>query len=145
MEAIREKQRVMEMVQQRRISTEEAIRLLEALDGPPTARGFQSTQPTASPTGPAHMLRIRVDSQEIRVNVNVPVALARFASQFVPPDAREQIKLQGIDLAQILDLLKGELPEGKLVDVEITDMARMSSEDGNPKMSGPMRITIEVI
>ena len=143
METTQEKSRVMELVQQGKVSPEEAIRLLEALEGPRPARGF--SPPPAQATSPAQMLRIRVDSQEIRVNVNVPVALAKFASQFVPPDARDQMKLQGIDLVQILDLLKGELPEGKLVDVEITDMARMSSEGEGSKLSGPMRITIEVI
>lgn len=92
------------------------------------------------------MLRIRIDSQDVKVNVNVPAALAKFASQFIPPDAKAQINAQGINIAEILDLLKGELPEGRLVDVEITDMSKMDGEDGKPsRMSGPMRITIEVI
>jgi len=89
------------------------------------------------------MIRIIVDGQDVKVKVNVPASLAKFASNFIPVDAQNQLASQGIDIAGILDMLKGELPEGRLVDVEINDLAKVG--DTNGKMSGPMKVLIEVV
>ncbi len=133
-----DKKRIMDMVKEGKISVEEALRLLEALE---------PSQPSANsgsvPKGIAKMIRIVLDGEDVKVKVNVPAALAKFAASFIPPEAQRQLNAQGIDLAGILDMLKGELPEGRLVDVEISDLNKVS--EGETKMSGPMRVVIEVV
>ncbi|GEM82982.1 SHOCT-like domain-containing protein [Meiothermus hypogaeus] len=144
-----DKKRIMEMVKEGKITAEEAIRLLEAMDtgrqtatpGAGYAYAVATTPPP--PKGIAKMIRIVLDGEEVKVRVNVPAALAKFASNFIPPEAKQQLSAQGIDLASILDMLKGELPEGRLVDVEISDVGKVS--EGQSKMSGPMRVLIEVV
>lgn len=144
-----DKKRIMDMVKEGKITAEEAIRLLEAMDSgrPTTAPGAGYAYAVATtpppPKGIARMIRIVVDGEDVKVKVNVPAALARFASNFIPPEAKQQLSAQGIDIASILDMLKGELPEGRLVDVEISDVAKVS--EGETKMTGPMRVLIEVV
>ncbi|GEM87126.1 SHOCT-like domain-containing protein [Meiothermus granaticius] len=144
-----DKKRIMDMVKEGRISVEEALRLIEAMDRPqpkPTqspAYAYNQAVATAPAKGIAKMIRIVVDGQDIKVKVNVPASLAKFAANFIPVDAQNQLTAQGIDLAGILDMLKGELPEGRLVDVEINDIAKMGDTSG--KMSGPMKVLIEVV
>lgn len=145
-----DKKRIMDMVKEGKITAEEAIRLLEAMDSgrPQTAApsaGYAYAVATTPPPpkGLAKMIRIVVDGEDVKVKVNVPAALARFASNFIPPEAKQQLNAQGIDIAGILDMLKGELPEGRLVDVEISDVAKVS--EGETKMTGPMRVLIEVV
>lgn len=144
-----DKKRIMDMVKEGRISVEEALRLIEAMDRPQAkppqspAYAYNQALATAPAKGIAKMIRIVVDGQDVKVKVNVPASLAKFASNFIPVDAQNQLASQGIDLAGILDMLKGELPEGRLVDVEINDIAKMG--DTNGKMSGPMKVLIEVV
>ena len=144
-----DKKRIMDMVKEGRISVEEALRLIEAMDKPQAkpahspAYAYNQATATAPAKGIAKMIRIIVDGQDVKVKVNVPASLAKFASNFIPVDAQNQLASQGIDIAGILDMLKGELPEGRLVDVEINDIAKVG--DTNGKMSGPMKVLIEVV
>ncbi|MBF6593195.1 MAG: hypothetical protein IVW51_01950 [Thermaceae bacterium] len=144
-----DKKRIMDMVKEGKISIEEALRLLEAVDESAAktqqnAGYAYSLATTPQPAkGIAKMIRIIVDGQDVKVKVNVPASLAKFASNFIPPDAKAELGAQGIDLAGIFDMLKHDLPEGRLLDVEINDIAKMG--DTNGKMSGPMKVLIEVV
>ncbi|GIW27615.1 MAG: hypothetical protein KatS3mg070_0978 [Meiothermus sp.] len=141
-----DKKRIMDMVKEGKITAEEAIRLLEAMDSsaPRTASaGYAAVVAPPPPKGLAKMIRIVVDGEDVKVKVNIPAALAKFAANFIPPEAKQQLSAQGIDIAGILDMLKGELPEGRLVDVEISDVGKVG--DGEVKMTGPMRVLIEVV
>jgi len=143
-----DKKRIMDMVKEGKITVEEALRLLEAMESgrakaatPSAGYAAATTPPPAK--GIARMIRIVVDGEDVKVKVNVPAALAKFASNFIPADAQSQLAAQGIDIAGILDMLKGELPEGRLVDVEISDLAKVS--EGESRISGPMKVLIEVV
>lgn len=146
-----DKRRIMDLVKEGKISVEEALRLIEAMEGTKKAAVAAAVAPTpftqvtvnSSNKGIARMIRIAVDGDDVKVKVNVPVALAKFASNFIPTDAQNQLASQGIDIVGILDMLKGELPEGRLVDVEINDISKMS--DGDSRISGPMKVLIEVV
>ncbi|WP_027894075.1 SHOCT-like domain-containing protein [Calidithermus chliarophilus] len=149
-----DKRRIMDMVKEGKISVEEAVRLLEAIEppatGPRAPAGVAVMAPPAPPAPPARgiarMLRISVNGEGIKVNVNLPVSLAKFASNFIPPDAKQAMSAQGIDLAGILDMLKGDLPEGRLVDVEIQDMAQFTGDEGQRSpLKGTMHVVIEVV
>ncbi|RIH84319.1 hypothetical protein Mlute_01930 [Meiothermus luteus] len=122
-----DKERVMRMFKEGKVSLQEALRLLEAIQSFDTY-----TSPT--PKGSAQMVRISIDGEEVKVKVNLPVSLARFAAHFIPPEAKEQLSAQGIEIAGLLDMLKNELPEGRLVDMEISES----------EAKIPMRVVIEV-
>lgn len=146
-----DKRRIMDMVKEGKISVEEAVRLLEAIEpqatDPRAAGGVAVMAHPAPPArGIAKMLRISVNGEGIKVNINLPVSLAKFASSFIPPEAKQAMSAQGIDLAGILDMLKGDLPEGRLVDVEIQDMAQFTGEEGQRSpLKGTMHVVIEVV
>lgn len=135
-----DKKKIMDMVKEGKISIEQALKLLEALEPGegPAGRGFAFTAPTPPGApgvqpGTARLLRIQVDAAEAKVRVNVPVALAKFALNFVPEQARENLEDRGIDLSSLLDSLKGDLPEGRLVEIEGID-------DGEP-----FKVIVEVV
>ncbi|MCL5965502.1 MAG: hypothetical protein M1369_06955 [Deinococcus sp.] len=134
-----DKQKILDMLRGGQLSVQESLNLLEALEFP---KSGTPPSPPRPPAGIAKMLRITVDGKDVKVKVNVPVSLAKFAFKFVPLEAREELEEQGIDIAEILDQLKGELPEGRLVDVEVSDASKFG-DDG--KLSGPMRVVIEVV
>ncbi len=123
-----DRQRILEMLASGQITVEQATELLNALEAP--AR----PDAPASPKSAAKMLRILVDKEdEAKVRVNVPAPLARFAMQFVPKETRRELEAQGINLNELLGVLKNEFPEGRLVDVE-------ADEDGES-----VRVIIEVV
>lgn len=108
-----ETRKILEMVHAQQVSVDEALDLLAALE---------AHQQAPAPKGVARMIRLLVEAEdEARVTVNVPAPLAKFALQFVPKDARASLQDQGIDFAELLDALKGDLPEGRLVDIEAFD------------------------
>lgn len=77
--------------------------------------------------GIARVLRINIDAGEgdggdrAKIRVNVPIALAKFAGKFMPNEAKEQLKAQGIDLVELLDTIGDDLPDGRLVDIDASD------------------------
>ncbi len=77
--------------------------------------------------GIARVLRINIDasdedgSDKAKIRVNVPIALAKFASKFMPSEAKEQLDAQGINLVELLETLGDDLPEGRLVDIDASD------------------------
>jgi hypothetical protein len=68
---------------------------------------------------PARLLHIDIESCDGgTVKLNLPLGLANFALKMIPKDAQRTMSEQGIDVAVLSDMLKGELPEGNLVEVE---------------------------
>jgi hypothetical protein len=121
---VSEKRKILEMLAAGQVNVEQALDLLAAIENP---------KAEAMPRGAAKLLSIRVDHEgEAKVRVNVPAPLAKFALQFVPKDVRGELEGQGINLAELLDNIKGDLPEGRLVDIE-------ADEDGKK-----VRVVIEV-
>ena len=134
-----EQRKILDMLAAGQISAEQAEKLLSALggsSGPQFGEEFPFGKP-ARPRSPVKLLRIHIDAEdEARVNVNVPIALAKFATQFIPKEARGELEVQGIDLGALIDSLGDELPEGRLVDIE-------ANEDKNGERK--VKIVIEVV
>jgi hypothetical protein len=93
--------RILEMVKSGRVSPEEGERLLGAIG---QAGGDKKA------AGKRTMLRVRVDvrdpekSEQARVNVNVPLAIAKKAMglvSLIPKEAKAELEQNGIDLSQI--------------------------------------------
>lgn len=138
-----DRRRILDMLAAGSISVDDASNLLKALGGTQAAAPAKQLAGPVSTGGATRMLRIRIDegvgedgSAGTRVRVNVPLALARFATRFLPAEASTGLTEQGIDLAEIISSLGDELPEGRLVDIDATD-----DEKGNKTT----RIIVEVV
>jgi len=111
-----ERSRILQMLADGQITAEEAERLLEALDGGAVEAELVDRK------GPARLLRIYIsDPDGTEVKVNLPLALARFALKFIPKEQQQQISEAGFDIDELLASLRGDMPEGKLVEIKDTD------------------------
>lgn len=121
----------------------------ESLPLPPPPAWTMLAPPDLPPTAPQaplgrvkpRFVRIRIDASKgegaktTKVDVNVPIALAKFALKFLPNDAKAELSAQGIDITQVLEGFDSELSQGKILDLN-------ASEDDD---SGSTHISIEVI
>ncbi len=144
-----ERDRILGLLEAGRLSADQAATLLEALRDGPRERKRPGRPPRPpeppgppKPRPPAQLLRIRIDAaddgsgkNDARINVNVPLSLARFAARFLPNEARVELEEQKIDLVELIESLGDEVPDGPLVDIDTHD-------DGSGKRA---RIRIEVV
>lgn len=123
-----EKIKILEMIQEGKISAAEGMDLLKAVE--------EGTAPEMdshiTPYGD-RFLRVRVAGEKmLKVNVNVPFSLIRSASKlivyamsFVPAEKRAELEQKGIDIQalDVEDLIRvvEESVDGKIVDVEVAD------------------------
>ncbi len=122
-----EKSRLLQMVRDGKISVEEGVELLDALGSAENGAPGPEKKPGD------RFLRVRVDSAEAKVNVNIPLSLLKVASHlgnmitsFVPGEARREMAENGLDLSRIdfgelVSLIDQGLADGKMVDAEIED------------------------
>ena len=105
-----ERMKILKMLEEGKITVEEATRLIEAIEAPTPAEGEHGGKPG--------FLRVRVweDGQE-KVKINVPLALARTVLRAIPGSARQQMNAQGVDIEQLLNEIS-TMKIGKLVEVE---------------------------
>jgi hypothetical protein len=103
-----EQDRVLKLLEEKKITAEEAARLLDAIgrsDGGERRNRF---------------LKIRVfdrDSQQAKVNVTLPIGLVKWGMNFVPESAKAKIEEQEIDMKLISEALEKGIT-GKIVDVD---------------------------
>jgi hypothetical protein len=115
-----ERMRILKMLEDGKISAEEAARLLDALAG---------TRPADGGPSAGKKIRVRVTDPESgrqTVNLTVPIGLARFAIKFIPANKKEQLLREGIDVDSIVSQVMSE-NIGRVVDIE--------SRDGNIQIS----------
>lgn len=131
--------RIVDMLAEGQVSFEQTLGLLGSLASGPRGRRSSGGVPlpplpplpqvsgSTGRKGIARVLRINIDaadedgSDRAKIRVNVPIALAKFAGKFVPHEAREQLQAQGIDLAELIDALGDDVPDGPLVDIDAMD------------------------
>ncbi len=114
-----EKRQVLNLVQEGKVSIDEGLKLLEALDTP----GQGGTVAPGHHGGHrGRMLRIRVFDTEdnTKVNVNLPLALAKVAMKFIPKDVSKELESENIDLDELLSTIT-EASSGKIVDIDSED------------------------
>lgn len=153
-----ERRRILEMLGSGQINAAEAEELLRALESEDDDRidSGRATDRHAAAVEAAGLSRLRrgkqrqrhiarslrivIDSGDEeqknsgRIAVTVPVALAKFAGKLIPEEVRVRLENEGIELADLLEALDEDLPEGRLVDI-----------DTNPAEGGKRaRIIVEV-
>lgn len=124
-----ERIKILQLLEEGKISSAEAMELLAALE----SRSEDNKPLNAAASNKGRSLRVRVNGDKTKVNVNIPLNLVRIAAQiaglgmqWIPDEANEQLKKQGIDLMKIdfnelMQLIDQELTDGRLVDVETED------------------------
>jgi len=104
-----ERLQILKMLQEGKISVDEAEKLLTAVD---------AGEPTGGPTREAKWFRVRItdlNTGRVKVNVNLPVSLIGVATKFIPKNALN-VEGQSIDLNEILAAIK-QGAAGKIVEV----------------------------
>ncbi len=72
--------------------------------------------------GNARLIKIEISTTNgDNVRVNIPIGLANFAMKLIPKDAQRTMSEQGLDMETLSEMLKGDLPEGNLVDINTSD------------------------
>jgi len=115
-----ERMRILKMLEDGKISAEDAAKLLDALAG---------TRPADEGPAAGKKMRVKVTDPETgrqTVNLTVPIGLARFAIKFIPAKKKEQLLAEGIDVDSIVSQVMSN-NIGKIVDIE--------SKDGNVQIS----------
>lgn len=104
--------RILRLVQQGKVTPEQAVALLDAV-APPLPRA------APPPPGRPRVLRIRVvEDDEDRVNLNIPLALARSALRLIPD--RSKHYFQGVDLQALLEQVEHGA-SGKILEIRGDD------------------------
>lgn len=132
-----EKLRILEMIREGTVSPQEGLDLINALEATETSittresspeafdPGRQDEEPEGEEPGKSkkpRWLYIKVDDQESgkKVSIRVPITLAKFAGKFIPKDAKNEMKEQGIDL-DLSGLMEQLEKEGQQDLVEVMD------------------------
>jgi hypothetical protein len=117
-----ESTRILNMVAAGQISPAEASDLLSALDAAPRPAPLA---PVIAPVGnrllaaTSRSLVIRiVEAGDAKVNVRIPLSLARAAGRFLPRQAKAALKEYEIDLDQILEEVSSGSGNGALIEVQ---------------------------
>jgi hypothetical protein len=112
-----ERLQILGMVEEGKVTPEEGARLMEAL-------AKRETQVVQSGTGgAARALRVRVsegEAEQTKVNVTVPLSLARLALRFIPRTAIEALEDEGISADDLGELIASVEKAGpmRIVDVQ---------------------------
>lgn len=115
-----EKLTILKMVEEGKISVEEASKLLQSVED----KNQELSLVTRSTERTAKWIKIRViDDEGTRVNVNLPIALVDVAFKIAKAsDSNFDVKLGNVnvDIDAIIKMIQ-EGAEGKIVDVESSD------------------------
>jgi len=111
-----ETMKILKMVEDKKISAEEAAKLLEALE-----HSSGKEEPSQEKYGKT--LRIKVfegDLSKPKVNVNIPLTIVKFIGKLMPDKVKTKLDEHEVSFEQIMEMVeKGET--GKLVEVEDTE------------------------
>ena len=106
-----DRMQVLKMLEEGKITSDEAARLLDALE--------ESVETEERPqTGKRLLIKVTdPKTGKRKVNLKIPIGLAEIAAKFVPPKAKRKLAEEGVDVDEVMSqVLAGNV--GKIVDVE---------------------------
>jgi hypothetical protein len=123
-----DRERILRMLAEGKISAEEAANLLDAIAPQPLRpRQGIAPEPSRLMTPPPlaadkRFLLIEVSEDgETKVNLRIPLALARAAGKFIPRSAQDHLKEYSINLPELVEDLGQALDVGPLIDIRDGD------------------------
>lgn len=135
-----DQQRILQMVADGTVTAEEGASLLDAVGlattpsqpAPEFSPDLQRVSQGRNSNGPmqGRYLVIRIEEgHESKVNVRIPLGLARAAARFIPRQAQEHLDNYDIDLQQLVSDLGSGIGTGPLIEVvDSEDSVRISVE-----------------
>lgn len=115
--------RILRMVANGRITAEEAAEILEAMEPEASASSGvpAASQATTLERRKSLILRISEEGQT-KVNLRVPLGLARGAGKIIPRQAHDYLQNYDINVQELLADLTNSLTTGPLVDIQDQDV-----------------------
>ncbi len=110
-----EKRKVLAMVQEGKISVDEGLKLLAALE-----TSGEDVRPQGAGRGRALRVRVYDAKDNAKANICIPLSLAKVAMKLIPKDVAAQLKQDEVDLDEILASITRETI-GKIADIETAD------------------------
>ncbi len=113
-----EKMRVLRMIQEGKLTPEEGLQLLEALDEPITPEAGKSTrvETTPAPRTGGRWFHVRVtdlDTGKVRTNVRIPLSIV---SMGIKMGARFAPQVEGLEIEHLSEFINDGVT-GQIVDV----------------------------
>ncbi|MGM0436707.1 MAG: SHOCT-like domain-containing protein [Bacillota bacterium] len=106
-----ERMRILKMVEEGKIDVDEANNLLETLEGDKTLKKKK--------TGSPKSIKILVEENgKEKVNISIPMILAKSFMKFLPENAKNSLNKQDLDLDEIFNSVDSEVEGGTLVDIK---------------------------
>ena len=106
-----ERMRILKMVEEGKVDVEEANNLLETLEGKDEKKNIEA--------GKSKFIKILVEENgEEKVDISIPMVLARSFMKFVPKNAKQSLDDQNINLDDILESIESGVENGTLVDIK---------------------------
>lgn len=130
-----DQRRVLHMVAEGTISADEGAELLDALrpeaplGAPALNRHLVQPLPATTQVAGRSLVILITEGGDSKVNVRIPLGLARTAARFIPRQAREYLDEYEIDLKELLADLGNGLPQGPLLEIQDeNDVVRIAVE-----------------
>ncbi len=108
-----DRMRILEMVKDGKITPEEGVRLLEALERQP------------QPTGRTVRVRILSPGGQ-KVELNLPLGAAKTLLSVLPPRARARLEAMGFNLDDLVHSIQAGTASGRIVDIREPGGAEVS-------------------
>ena len=101
-----ERMKILKMLEEKKITSEQAAKLLDALGEPVVGTG--------------KTLKVKVwdtNQEKLKINVKVPLSLVKWGMRFVPEKAQIKMREQNIDMEAVTEAIDKDLV-GKIVEVD---------------------------
>ncbi len=112
-----ERIKVLQMLDEGKITVEEANELLSALQESKGSKKESLTE--VSGVEEAKFLKILVtENEEEQVNISIPIKLVRMLKNFVPQKVKRRLEEEGVDMDELMSQIEQRTLNGKLVDID---------------------------
>jgi len=108
-----ERLQILKMLEKGTIDAKEANELLGTLE----KRDTVFKKPETSNKKPKFIKILVEENGQEKVNISIPMLLAKTALKIMPKKAKEQMEEQNVNLDEILSAINDETTKGKIVDI----------------------------
>ena len=108
-----ERIQILKMLEKGTIDAKEANKLLTTME----KRDTEFTKPKTSSKKPKFIKILVEENGEEKVNISIPILLAKTALKIMPKKAKEQMQEENMNLDEILSQINDESGTGKIVDI----------------------------
>ena len=115
-----ERIRILKMLDEGKITVEEAEELLSTMDLPEEEETKFETEVQSTEEASALKIIVIEDGEE-EVNISVPLSLVKMLKGLIPGKAKDKLDEKGIDIDKVMDEIEKGTFDGKLVDIHDGD------------------------